>query len=95
MRASAGPADVGPVVLIADDAHWLDQSTMGVLTFIGRRLDSEPVALVAAVRAGHSTPLEDARLPILDLERLTIPAAATLLDQRAPELHPIFRARAF
>jgi hypothetical protein len=86
-------ADAGPVVLIADDAQWLDQSTMGVLTFIARRLESEPVALVAAVRAGHPTPLEDAHLPTLDLERLSSPAASTLLDQRVPELHPIFRAR--
>ncbi|HEY2595853.1 MAG TPA: AAA family ATPase, partial [Chloroflexota bacterium] len=86
-------ADDGPVVLIADDAHWLDQSTMGVLTFIARRLDSEPVALVAGVRAGRPTPLEDAHLPILDLERLSSSAAATLLDQRAADVHPIFRAR--
>ena len=46
-------ADAGPVILIVDDAHWLDQSTLGVLTFIARRLESEPLALVAAVRAGH------------------------------------------
>ncbi|HEY2594467.1 MAG TPA: AAA family ATPase, partial [Chloroflexota bacterium] len=86
-------ADAGPVVLVVDDAHWLDQSTLGALTFIARRLDSEPVALVAAVRAGRASPLEDAHLPTLELERLSSPAAARLLDQRAPELHPIVRAR--
>ncbi len=86
-------ADTGPVVLIVDDAQWLDQSSMGVLTFIARRLESEPLALLAAVRVGHATLLEDAHLPILDLERLSVSAAARLLDQRAPELHPIFRAR--
>jgi DNA-binding CsgD family transcriptional regulator len=86
-------ADARPVVLIVDDAQWLDQSTMGALTFIARRLDSERVALVAAARAGYATPLEDAHLPTLDLERLSGSAAAMLLDQRAPDLHPIFRAR--
>jgi DNA-binding CsgD family transcriptional regulator len=86
-------ADAGAVVLIVDDAQWLDRSTMGVLTFIARRLDSEPVALVAAVRAGHPTPLDDVHLPSLELERLSGSAAAMLLDQHAPELHPIFRAR--
>jgi predicted ATPase len=60
-------SDSGPLVLIVDDAHWLDRSSMGVLTFIARRLESEPVALVASVRAGQATPLHDARLPTLDL----------------------------
>jgi len=58
-------ADSGPVVLIVDDAHSLDQSSIGALTFIARRLESEPVVLVAAVRAGHPTLLEDAHLPTL------------------------------
>src|SRR5216683_1703863 len=86
-------ADAGPVVLIVDDAQWLDRSSMGALAFIARRLESEPVVLVAAVRAGHATPLDGAHLPSLDLERLSASAAAKLLDQRAPELHPILRAR--
>ncbi len=86
-------ADAGPVVLLIDDAQWIDQSTVGALTFIARRLDSEPVALLVAVRAGYSTPLDGAHLPTLELERLSGAAAASLLDQRAPELHPIFRAR--
>src|SRR5216684_3320021 len=86
-------ADAGPVVLIVDDAQWLDRSSMGALSFIARRLESEPVVLLAAVRAGHATPVDDARLATLDLERLSASAAAKLLDQRAPELHPILRAR--
>jgi predicted ATPase len=82
-------AESVPLVLIVDDAHWLDRSTLGVLAFIGRRLEAEHVALVAAVRSGHSTPLDDARLPTLDLERLSASAAARLLDRTAPELHPV------
>ena len=42
-------ADAGPVVLIVDDAQWLDRSSMGALAFIARRLESEPVALLACV----------------------------------------------
>src|SRR5258707_5382093 len=86
-------ADAGPLILIVDDAHWLDRSSMGGLTFVARRLDTEPLALVAALRAGHPTPFADARLPTLDLERLSASAAAELLDRSAPELHPILRAR--
>jgi DNA-binding CsgD family transcriptional regulator len=86
-------ADSAPLVLIVDDAHWLDRSSVGVLAFVARRLEAEPVALVAAIRTGQATPLDAAGLPSLDLERLSPPAAAELLDQRAPELHPVSRAR--
>src|SRR5205085_5397993 len=63
-------ADAGPVVLIVDDAHWLDHPSTGALTFIARRLESEPVVLVAAVHAGHATPLVGPLLPTLDLHPL-------------------------
>ncbi|HUE67103.1 MAG TPA: AAA family ATPase [Candidatus Acidoferrum sp.] len=86
-------ADSLPLVLIVDDAQWLDRSTLGVIAFIGRRLEAEHVALVAAIRSGQSTALDDARLPTLDLERLSVSAAARLLDRTAPELHPVTRAR--
>jgi DNA-binding CsgD family transcriptional regulator/tetratricopeptide (TPR) repeat protein len=86
-------ADSAPLVLIVDDAHWLDRSTLSVIAFVGRRLEAEHVALVAAIRSGQSTPLDDARLPTLDLERLSASAAARLLDCKAPELHPVLRAR--
>jgi DNA-binding CsgD family transcriptional regulator len=86
-------AETGPIVLIVDDAHWLDRPTLGALAFVARRLDSEPLAMVAAVRAGRATALDDARLPTLDVERLSAPTAAELLDGRAAELHPVLRAR--
>jgi DNA-binding CsgD family transcriptional regulator/tetratricopeptide (TPR) repeat protein len=86
-------ADSVPLILIVDDAQWLDRSTLSVIAFIARRLEAEHVGLVAATRSRQSTPLDDARLPTLDLERLSPSAAARLLDQTAPELHPVMRAR--
>ncbi len=86
-------ADSAPIVLIVDDAQWLDRSTLNVLAFVGRRLDVEHVALVAAIRTGLSAPLDDSRLPTLDLERLSASGSARLLDGKAPELHPVLRAR--
>lgn len=86
-------AEERPLLILADDAQWLDRSTSGVLTFIARRLESEPVALVVAVRRGFLSRLGDGGLSVLELERLSPFAAATLLDRRAPDLHPIFRAR--
>jgi DNA-binding CsgD family transcriptional regulator len=86
-------ADSVPVLLSVDDAQWLDRSTLSVIAFIGRRLEAEHVVLVAAIRSGHSTLLDDARLPTLNLERLSSVGAAHLLDRTAPEIHPVLRAR--
>jgi DNA-binding CsgD family transcriptional regulator len=86
-------ASSGALVLVVDDAQWLDRSTLAVLTFIARRIEAEPVALVAAVRVGYQTPLEDAHLPVLELPRLSAAAAAELLDRDEPDLHPVLRAR--
>ena len=87
-------AEESPLLILADDAHWLDRSTAGVLTFIARRLENEPVALLVSVRTGFATPVADAGLSALELHRLSPSAAAALLDRTAPDLHPIFRARA-
>src|SRR2546423_4892971 len=86
-------ADSVPLVLIVDDAHWLDRSTLNVIGFIARRLEVEHVGLVAAIRRENAAPFDDARLPTIDLERLSASAAAHLLDREAPELHPVVRAR--
>ena len=86
-------AESAPVVACADDVHWLDGASVQVLTFIARRLANEPVVLVSAVRAGYQTPIENAGIRILDLQRLSPLAAGQLLDARAPNLHPIMRAR--
>ena len=86
-------AEAGPLALIVDDMHWLDRSTVGVLSFIARRLEGESVVLLATARSGSATGLEEARLPTLELDRLTAASAAELLDRTAQELHPIVRAR--
>jgi len=86
-------ADTGPLVVIADDAQWIDRSSLEVLTFVARRLESEPVAVLAAVRDGFATSLEDARLPTLQLGGLSESAAMELIDRTAPDLAPALRGR--
>jgi len=88
-----GAAETRPVVLIVDDAHWLDRSTLGVLSFIARRLEGESAVLIAAVRYGWVDPFREARLRSVRLERLGAAAAAEVLDHREPDLHPVVRAR--
>lgn len=82
-----------PVLLVVEDVQWLDRASADVLAFVARRLDFEPVVLLAAVRDGFPTSFDGAGLPELNLGRLTGPEAATLLDTRAPGLRPAVRAR--
>ena len=46
-------AEERPLLILVDDAHWLDDSSQGVLAFVARRLTQEPIALVAH-RPGHA-----------------------------------------
>jgi predicted ATPase len=46
-----------PVVLIVEDAQWLDRSTADALAFIGRRVESDPIILLAAIREGYKSSL--------------------------------------
>jgi DNA-binding CsgD family transcriptional regulator len=43
-------ASAGPVVIAIDDAHWLDPTTLDLLSFASRRLETEPVLLLLAAR---------------------------------------------
>jgi hypothetical protein len=72
-------ADTGarsPVLLIVEDAQWLDRPTGDVLAFVARRLESEPIVLPAAIREGHTTPLGEAGLPEVRLGHARRPLAA-------------------
>src|SRR3984885_8552186 len=89
----AEAASRAPVLVVADDAHWLDQATRDALTFVARRLEFEPILLVAAIRDGYETPLSEAGLPSVALGALSPPTAAALLDSRSPGLPSGVRER--
>ena len=91
-RLVSDAADSSPLLLIADDAQWLDRSSLDVLAFIARRLDNEPVVFIAGLRDGFSTALEEAGLPILQLGRLSASDSEKLLD-RVASLSPHVRGR--
>ena len=44
-----------PVLVVADDAHWLDRSSLDALAFAGSRLDAERVVLLVGAR-GQAPP---------------------------------------
>src|SRR5256885_443606 len=74
------------LLLIAEDAHWLDRPTADVLAFIARRLESDPIVLLAAVRDGYPSVLIDAGLPERRLGALDPTMAMRLLDASAEQL---------
>jgi DNA-binding CsgD family transcriptional regulator len=82
-----------PVALVVEDAHWLDPPTADVLAFVARRIESDPVLLLAATRDGYRSALADAGLPEHRLAGLDDTTAAALLDAVAPDLPPTARSR--
>jgi DNA-binding CsgD family transcriptional regulator len=81
-----------PVLVVADDAHWLDRSSLDALAFAGSRLDAERIVLLVGAR-GQAPPRGfDRGFPELHLEPLSAADAGRLLDgQPRP---PRGRARA-
>jgi len=86
-------AESSPVLVLADDAHWLDEPSCAVLAFVGRRLAAERAVMLIAVRDGAASPFDEAQLPELRLAGLDKDAAGSLLDSRAPGLEPFLRER--
>ena len=82
-----------PLLIIAEDAHWLDPATADVLAFVARRLEADPIVLLAAVRDGYPSSLADAGLPERLLEPLHPAAAAELLDSSGQQLTVAVRDR--
>jgi DNA-binding CsgD family transcriptional regulator len=73
-----------PILCIVDDAQWLDSETLGVVAFVARRLEIDPVAIVVALRELSERTRALDVLPSLNLAGLDRPAASTLLEEVAP-----------
>ncbi|MGW4771532.1 AAA family ATPase, partial [Nocardia sp. NPDC004278] len=82
-----------PLLVVAEDVHWLDPASAEVLAFVARRIDSEPVAMVATVRDGTHSPLHEAELTTMRLGPLSDDDAIALLDSTAPGLPAQARIR--
>jgi DNA-binding CsgD family transcriptional regulator len=82
-----------PLLLVLEDAQWLDGPSCEVLSFVGRRLDVEPVILLFSVRDGVGSPPDEVSLPQLRIPPLDETAAGALLSSRAAALPADVRAR--
>jgi DNA-binding CsgD family transcriptional regulator len=80
----AAYAEEGPVLILVDDAHWLDGSSAQALLFAFRRLVADPITVLIAVREGDPSLLDGADLPTLRLAGLSTGEAARLLHGLPP-----------
>jgi len=74
-------AEEGPLLLLLDDAHLLDEPSAQALLFAARRLLADPIALLLAVREAEPSLLDGADLRTLRLGGLDRAAAAALLGR--------------
>lgn len=79
----ADAAEPAPVVVVVDDAHWLDEASAAALLFVARRLQAERVAMLFAVRDGAPYRFDADDLPALVLGGLSADAAGQVLAARA------------
>ena len=82
-----------PLLVVAEDLQWLDPATVGVLRFVGRRLEHDPVVLLATTRDDEPDPLHGAASRVIDLEPLGADDSRRLLACVAPDLSSATQAR--
>jgi DNA-binding CsgD family transcriptional regulator len=76
-------AEERPLLCLVEDAHWLDAASGLILGFVARRLQADPVAIVAAIREPNTRHDFDG-LPELRLRGLAEGDARTLLMSAVP-----------
>ncbi|MFE6049998.1 AAA family ATPase [Kitasatospora sp. NPDC056446] len=85
-------AETAPLLVLVDDAQWIDRGSLEVLSFVARRMDTETVTLLVGVRSAAALPGFDREYERLELGPLDGGSANRLLDrQPAP---PSGRTRA-
>jgi len=69
-----------PLLVVGDDAQWLDRGSLDTLAFAARRLESEPLVLLLGARGHLPPPGFERDFPELLLEPLSTQDAGRLLD---------------
>jgi DNA-binding CsgD family transcriptional regulator len=78
----AEACEEAPLLCLIDDAHWIDRPSQVALTFAARRLNAEPIAMLAAARTREPHSFEAGGLPELELSGLDDATAGALLQSR-------------
>jgi DNA-binding NarL/FixJ family response regulator len=80
----AEAARAQPVLVLVDDAQWLDDESALALSFVARRLQAERVAMIVATRDAPDTALRFEGIARLDLAGLPSTDATELLRAASP-----------
>ncbi|MFI0773650.1 ATP-binding protein [Streptomyces sp. NPDC021212] len=77
-------AQRSPLLVVVDDLQWIDTGSLETLAFAARRIDDEPLAVVAGTRdtTGAAAPAAFSGFPTLPLGPLDASAAVQLLDRQ-------------
>lgn len=70
-RAVCALAARNPIILVVEDAHWLDAASMEALTHIADSVRTEPILILAAYRSNTPVPLDRSGFRVLTLPELT------------------------
>ncbi len=76
-------AETEPVLVVVDDAHWVDPASAEALAFAARRLESEGIVALFAMRDAEPSVLEGSGLRQLAIRGLPSKAAHALLAEDA------------
>jgi DNA-binding CsgD family transcriptional regulator len=74
-----GVAEREPIVILVDDAHWLDRASLESLLFAARRLTDDSLSVVLSVRSDEFSAVDLAGLEVLDVEGLDLEATTQLV----------------
>lgn len=80
----AAAAEQGPLLVVVDDLHWVDEESVAAILFAARRMESDPIAFLLASRPVRRPVDPLSGVPVLRLEGVPASAATDLLPGTAP-----------
>jgi DNA-binding CsgD family transcriptional regulator len=83
-------AQNGPLIVVVEDLHWSDSTSLEFLLQLARRIPSQPILLLVTYRSDETTPELTYFLAELDRERLGVEFALKPMSQ--PEVESMLRA---
>ncbi|NMO53996.1 AAA family ATPase [Actinoplanes sp. TBRC 11911] len=94
-RAATVRAADRPLLIVVDDAQWLDSASWAAMGFAGRHVESDPIVVLLGMRDGAETEARLDGLGALELrvEPLSEKESAALLGDLSPGLSPLLRGR--